>query len=99
MLEWESLSLDIIPHPDMFDDDLIISAATAAAREEDGARRLFFGGERIVDNVAGKAFVSTPCHCDQLCTVMVPCTVMNRECCEWCCTGLPTLRSTAPHVL
>ena len=58
VLEWESLSLDIIPHPDMFDDDLVISAATASAREEDGARRLFFGGERIVDNVAGKAFVS-----------------------------------------
>ncbi|GLT50336.1 hypothetical protein SLA2020_238270 [Shorea laevis] len=38
-LEWESLSVDLLPHPDMFAD----VQGGANHRDDDGAKRVFFG--------------------------------------------------------
>lgn len=57
-LEWGSLSVDLLPHPDMFMDDRLTSASLGdSARDNDGARRLFFGGERFLDKISGTANV------------------------------------------
>lgn len=55
-LEWESLSVDLLPHPDMFSDERLTSSKVKA--DDDGAKRLFFGGERFLDNISGKAFIT-----------------------------------------
>lgn len=52
-LEWESLSVDLLPHPDMFTEQL-----TSSKSDEDGVKRLFFGGERFLDNISGKAYIT-----------------------------------------
>ncbi|GJP37722.1 hypothetical protein CLOM_g22146 [Closterium sp. NIES-68] len=59
LLEWESLSVDLIPHPDMFHASLDISATKDAhSRDGDGAKRAFFGGERFVDDIRGRACIT-----------------------------------------
>eukprot|EP00250_Pteridium_aquilinum_P021537 c25158_g2_i1 orf=3038-6676(+) len=55
-LEWDSLSVDLLPHPDMFSDERLTS--TKLKTDDDGAKRLFFGGERFLDNISGKAFIT-----------------------------------------
>lgn len=59
-LEWESLSVDLLPHPDMFmDAHLQSSSSQGSKRDEDGAKRLFFGGERFLEGISGVAYVNT----------------------------------------
>lgn len=55
-LEWDSLSVDLLPHPDMFTDERLTS--TKLNTDDDGAKRLFFGGERFLDDISGKAFIT-----------------------------------------
>lgn len=57
-LEWGSLSIDLLPHPDMFMDARVQEGASK--RDDDGANRLFFGGERFLEGISGQAYVS--CH-------------------------------------
>lgn len=58
-LEWESLSIDLLPHPDMFMDANVASTQKAGNhRDDDGAKRAFFGGERFIEGISGEAFVS-----------------------------------------
>ncbi|KAK1261228.1 hypothetical protein QJS04_geneDACA019089 [Acorus gramineus] len=55
-LEWESLSVDLLPHPDMFTDArLTCSDNGENRRDDDGAKRLFFGGERFLEGISGQA--------------------------------------------
>lgn len=62
-LEWESLSIDLLPHPDMFmDDSLAHSQDGRNQRDDDGAKRVFFGGERFIEGVSGEACVISICH-------------------------------------
>ncbi|CAI5977570.1 unnamed protein product [Closterium sp. NIES-64] len=62
LLEWESLSIDLIPHPDMFHASLEVnSSKEGQERDGDGAKRAFFGGERFVDNIRGRAYVRPSC--------------------------------------
>ena len=57
-LEWESLSIDLLPHPDMFTDaTLDCSQEGSNLRDDDGAKRVFFGGERFIDGISGEAYV------------------------------------------
>jgi hypothetical protein len=56
MLEWESLYVDLLPHPDMFSDEKLTDTKAKKA-DDDGAKRMFFGGERFLDNISGKAHV------------------------------------------
>lgn len=57
-LEWGSLSIDLLPHPDMFlDADESHFEEGAENRDDDGAKRVFFGGERFIDGISGKAYV------------------------------------------
>ncbi|CAI5510831.1 unnamed protein product [Closterium sp. Naga37s-1] len=59
LLEWESLSIDLIPHPDMFHASLEVnSSKEGQERDGDGAKRAFFGGERFVDDIRGRAYVT-----------------------------------------
>mgnify|MGYP000704017310 CR=1 FL=1 len=58
MLEWESLSVDLLPHPDMFSDEKLADTKTKNS-DDDGAKRMFFGGERFLDNISGEAHVCT----------------------------------------
>lgn len=56
-LEWESLSVDLLPHPDMFSDSRFSNSDQESSRDDDGAKRLFFGGERFLEGVSGQAYV------------------------------------------
>ena len=57
-LEWESLSIDLLPHPDMFTDaNLARFQEGATQRDDDGAKRVFFGGERFLEGISGEAYV------------------------------------------
>ncbi|KAH1221352.1 putative aspartyl protease [Glycine max] len=56
-LEWESLSIDLLPHPDMFTDATLgRSQEGANLRDEDGAKRVLFGGERFIEGISGEAY-------------------------------------------
>ncbi|MFQ6661987.1 hypothetical protein Gotur_029972 [Gossypium turneri] len=58
-LEWESLSIDLLPHPDMFSDArLARPRVEAAQRDDDGAKRVFFGGERFLEGISGEAYIT-----------------------------------------
>ncbi|KAL9680027.1 hypothetical protein QQ045_017900 [Rhodiola kirilowii] len=58
-LEWGSLSIDLLPHPDMFlDADESHFEEGAEIRDEDGAKRVFFGGERFIDGISGQAYIT-----------------------------------------
>eukprot|EP00850_Spirogloea_muscicola_P005400 SM000024S07862 [mRNA] locus=s24:978272:985570:+ [translate_table: standard] len=59
-LEWSCLSIDLLPHPDMFLDDKLVSpqVAGSGSRGADGAKRAFFGGERFLDNITGVVHVT-----------------------------------------
>eukprot|EP00252_Welwitschia_mirabilis_P020494 TRINITY_DN5043_c0_g1_i2.p1 TRINITY_DN5043_c0_g1~~TRINITY_DN5043_c0_g1_i2.p1 ORF type:complete len:1276 (-),score=282.24 TRINITY_DN5043_c0_g1_i2:26-3853(-) len=58
-LEWKSLSVDLLPHPDMFMDENLLNLNPAEnKRDDDGAKRLFFGGERFLDNISGQAYIT-----------------------------------------
>ncbi|KAJ1441910.1 Vacuolar protein sorting-associated protein 13, N-terminal domain [Sesbania bispinosa] len=58
-LEWESLSIDLLPHPDMFTDATLgRSQAGANLRDDDGAKRVFFGGERFIEGISGEAYIT-----------------------------------------
>lgn len=62
-LEWESLSIDLLPHPDMFSDaNLARSQEGATHRDDDGAKRVFFGGERFLEGISGEAYVMQIIH-------------------------------------
>jgi len=57
-LEWQSLSIDLLPHPDMFTEaTLELSEEGSNLRDDDGAKRVFFGGERFIEGISGEAFV------------------------------------------
>lgn len=60
-LEWESLSVDLLPHPDMFSDEQFMKMGRSDSRDKDGAKRLFFGGERFLDSISGYANVTSCC--------------------------------------
>ncbi|KAG4385614.1 hypothetical protein GLYMA_12G135700v4 [Glycine max] len=58
-LEWESLSIDLLPHPDMFTDATLgRSQEGANLRDEDGAKRVLFGGERFIEGISGEAYIT-----------------------------------------
>ncbi|OMO80559.1 UHRF1-binding protein 1-like protein [Corchorus capsularis] len=58
-LEWESLSIDLLPHPDMFSDaNLARFQVGANQRDDDGAKRVFFGGERFLEGISGEAYIT-----------------------------------------
>ncbi|XP_023520415.1 uncharacterized protein LOC111783806 [Cucurbita pepo subsp. pepo] len=58
-LEWESLSIDLLPHPDMFADATFARAKEGAvSRDDDGAKRVFFGGERFIEGISGEANIT-----------------------------------------
>ncbi|KAF2314237.1 hypothetical protein GH714_024382 [Hevea brasiliensis] len=58
-LEWESLSIDLLPHPDMFADaNLARSQEGSTHRDDDGAKRVFFGGERFLEGISGEAHIT-----------------------------------------
>ncbi|XP_059662531.1 uncharacterized protein LOC132308464 isoform X2 [Cornus florida] len=58
-LEWEHLSIDLLPHPDM-----LMEAHSAYSEEgpnrkdDDGAKRVFFGGERFIEGISGQANIT-----------------------------------------
>lgn len=57
-LEWEHLSIDLLPHPDMFADvNFSVSQEESIRKDEDGAKRVFFGGERFIEGISGEAYV------------------------------------------
>ncbi|CAK9321873.1 unnamed protein product [Citrullus colocynthis] len=58
-LEWESLSIDLLPHPDMFADaNLACAQEGPIGRDDDGAKRVFFGGERLIEGISGEANIT-----------------------------------------
>ncbi|KAL9444348.1 hypothetical protein AB3S75_017519 [Citrus x aurantiifolia] len=58
-LEWETLSVDLLPHPDMFADGSIARSNEGAShRDEDGAKRAFFGGERFIEGISAQAYIT-----------------------------------------
>ncbi|KAF9588778.1 hypothetical protein IFM89_015505 [Coptis chinensis] len=57
-LEWESLSVDLLPHPDMFTDADLMGSKNGARRDDDGAKRVFFGGERFLEGISGQAHIT-----------------------------------------
>nr|XP_007132973.1 hypothetical protein PHAVU_011G140800g [Phaseolus vulgaris]ESW04967.1 hypothetical protein PHAVU_011G140800g [Phaseolus vulgaris] len=58
-LEWESMSFDLLPHPDMFTDATLgRSQEGENLRDEDGAKRVLFGGERLIEGISGEAFIT-----------------------------------------
>lgn len=62
-LEWESLSIDLLPHPDMFTDATLgHSQGGGNLRDDDGAKRVFFGGERFIEGISGEAYVMIKFH-------------------------------------
>ncbi|KAL4619212.1 hypothetical protein ACB092_06G063600 [Castanea dentata] len=56
-LEWEFLSIDLLPHPDMFM-DANFSQERGSQRDDDGAKRVFFGGERFLEGISGQAYIT-----------------------------------------
>ena len=57
-LEWEYLSIDLLPHPDMFTEAHFASSLDGSNRkDDDGAKRVFFGGERFIEEISGEAYV------------------------------------------
>ncbi|XP_076889635.1 uncharacterized protein LOC143540469 [Bidens hawaiensis] len=52
-LEWEHLSIDLLPHPDMF-----AAFAEGTFKDDDGAKRVFFGGERFLEGISGEAYIT-----------------------------------------
>lgn len=57
-LEWEYLSIDLLPHPDMFADAHFASSQEGSSvKDDDGAKRSFFGGERFIEGISGEAYV------------------------------------------
>ncbi|PWA56832.1 hypothetical protein CTI12_AA415010 [Artemisia annua] len=52
-LEWEHLSIDLLPHPDMF-----AAFSEGAFKDDDGAKRVFFGGERFLEGICGEAYIT-----------------------------------------
>ncbi|ESQ47809.1 hypothetical protein EUTSA_v10019934mg [Eutrema salsugineum] len=57
-LEWEALSIDLLPHPDMFTDANLARSEEANLRDDDGAKRVFFGGERFLEGISGQAYIT-----------------------------------------
>ncbi|GAA0141357.1 hypothetical protein LIER_02516 [Lithospermum erythrorhizon] len=58
-LEWESLSIDLLPHPDMFTDANVDGSGKGSTKkDEDGAKRVFFGGERFIEGISGEAHIT-----------------------------------------
>ncbi|KAF5948784.1 hypothetical protein HYC85_014741 [Camellia sinensis] len=58
-LEWESLSVDLLPHPDMFADVHFASSREGSnKKDDDGAKRVFFGGERFIEGISGQAYIT-----------------------------------------
>ncbi|XP_043688767.1 uncharacterized protein LOC122639834 [Telopea speciosissima] len=57
-LEWESLSVDLLPHPDMFTDVHSYSSDGRSRQDDDGAKRVFFGGERFLEGISGEANIT-----------------------------------------
>ncbi|KAE8675223.1 TRNAse Z1 isoform 1 [Hibiscus syriacus] len=57
-LEWESLSIDLLPHPEMFSDDHLARSEVGGAQRDDGAKRVFFGGERFLEGISGEAYIT-----------------------------------------
>ncbi|VFR01284.1 unnamed protein product [Cuscuta campestris] len=58
-LKWEYLSIDLLPHPDMFSEAHFASSQGGSDRkDEDGAKRVFFGGERFVEGISGEANIT-----------------------------------------
>uniref|UniRef100_A0A0D9ZR39 Uncharacterized protein n=1 Tax=Oryza glumipatula TaxID=40148 RepID=A0A0D9ZR39_9ORYZ len=58
-LEWQSLSVDLLPHPDMFTDARFNSSSSEdGKRDDDGAKRMFFGGERFLEGISGEANIT-----------------------------------------
>ncbi|CAI9088507.1 OLC1v1022843C1 [Oldenlandia corymbosa var. corymbosa] len=58
-LEWEFLSIDLLPHPDMFLDAHMASSQEGSSRKDaDGAKRAFFGGERFIEGISGEAYIT-----------------------------------------
>ncbi|XP_027354555.1 uncharacterized protein LOC113864716 isoform X1 [Abrus precatorius] len=58
-LEWESLSIDLLPHPDMFTDATLGHTQEGEnLRDDDGAKRVFFGGERFIEGISGEAYIT-----------------------------------------
>lgn len=58
-LEWESLSVDLLPHPDMFADVRFASSREGSnKKDDDGAKRVFFGGERFIEGISGQAYIT-----------------------------------------
>ncbi|XP_020277117.1 uncharacterized protein LOC109851412 isoform X2 [Asparagus officinalis] len=58
-LEWGSLSIDLLPHPDMFTDAHLTSSSDVSnKRDDDGAKRMFFGGERFLEGISGQAYIT-----------------------------------------
>ncbi|KAL7103507.1 hypothetical protein ACP275_08G183600 [Erythranthe tilingii] len=58
-LEWEHLSVDLLPHPDMFTDaNFSDSQQGSTKKDEDGAKRVFFGGERFIEGISGEAYIT-----------------------------------------
>ncbi|KAL2247588.1 uncharacterized protein LOC105176724 [Sesamum indicum] len=58
-LEWEHLSVDLLPHPDMFSDaNFLNSQGGSNRKDDDGAKRVFFGGERFVEGISGEAYIT-----------------------------------------
>lgn len=50
------MSIDLLPHPDMFM-DANFSQEGGSQRDDDGAKRVFFGGERFLEGISGQAYV------------------------------------------
>lgn len=58
-LEWGSLSVDLLPHPDMFTEACSSSSSNGTSpRDDDGAKRVFFGGERFLEGISGQANIT-----------------------------------------
>uniref|UniRef100_A0A1J3FWM1 UHRF1-binding protein 1-like n=1 Tax=Noccaea caerulescens TaxID=107243 RepID=A0A1J3FWM1_NOCCA len=57
-LEWEALSIDLLPHPDMFTEANLARSEEGNFRDDDGAKRVFFGGERFLEGISGQAYIT-----------------------------------------
>ncbi|KAG8365037.1 hypothetical protein BUALT_Bualt18G0061300 [Buddleja alternifolia] len=58
-LEWEHLSIDLLPHPDMFmEANFSDSQEGSNKKDDDGAKRVFFGGERFIEGISGEAYIT-----------------------------------------
>ena len=53
------MSVDLLPHPDMFTDARFNSSSSQDnKRDDDGAKQMIFGGERFLEGISGEANVS-----------------------------------------